>query len=404
MYNFKLRLALIKFFESGIKTKFHKNIGLEVEHFILHANSLEAVPYNGPKGVKYIVQELMKFYQDSEPLLDEDLIGFSTGNFNITLEPAAQLEISITPFEDISIIEKIYLNFLNNINSILVPLNYQITSLACQPVSESASLDLIPKKRYQFMDKYFKSVGTGGIEMMRGTCSTQISIDFFSEQDFRYKIQAAYLLTPVFKLISNNATHFEGNSLNTFLKRMDIWNRTDPIRCQPPLKVFSNNFGFKDYADCLCKIPPIFYISKNGKPKYTGKVTAKELFFYIEPTKNDILHIISIAFPDVRLKNYIEIRGADSMPHEYVLAYCALIKGLLYPNNVLKWCQDFIHSNKITYKILNDTQINLIKHGWRGTIYGISAYKFVKEIIALALSNLPLNEQNYLEILTMDIK
>ena len=144
----------------------------------------------------------MKFYPDSKPIVDEDIIGFLTKNFSITLEPAAQIEISINPYEEIETIEKIYKKFLDNLNNILNNFDYKIVYLSCQPKSNINNIKLIPKKRFDILEKYYKKIGTNGIEMMKGTCSVQVSIDYFSEEDFRKKIQVAYFLTPFFKIQS----------------------------------------------------------------------------------------------------------------------------------------------------------------------------------------------------------
>ena len=386
------------YFSSGTKKEKKKKLGIEVEHFIVYSDSLQAVSYYGEYGVKYILEQLMKIYESPKPIFDEDLIGFLANDFSITLEPSAQIEISVNPFESIEKIEFIYKKFLETIQRVLKKINCIILPVGVQPFSTVKSLSLIPKKRYRFMENYFENIDDSkGIYMMKGTCSTQVSIDYFSENDFRRKFQAAYLFTPVFGLITNNSEYFEGKKLKTFLKRAQIYDNTDPIRCSAPKKIFSLDFGFKDYAKYLSKVPPIFVENTNGKHVYTGKQIAEDIFKGRKVNNNNILHMISIVFPDVRLKNYIEIRGADSMPLSGITAYCALIKGLIYSENALNWCQNFIKENEITVENLNETKKNLIDLGWEGEIYNISAKKFVEEVIKLADCGLKPKEKKYLD-------
>lgn len=392
----KLKNELCDFFENCIKNSNKKLLGLEVEHFIVDKRTNKAISYYGDKGVKYILQKLRTLYPNARPIVDQDIIGFSAKEFTITLEPAAQIEISINPYECISEIENIYNSFLNNINSILDGLEYKIITLSCQPVSKVNNIKIIPKKRYHMMDQYFKSLGTKGIEMMKGTCSAQVSIDYFSEDDFRKKIQVAYFLTPLFKLISNNANYFQGKKITGFLKRSEIWGYTDEIRCDMPPDIFSENFGFPNYADYLCKIPLIFQV-KNNELIESGNKTANEIFKNQTITQNDILHIISMTFPDIRVKTYLEIRGADCMPFKYILGYCALIKGIFYSDSNLDIFMDMIKKYNIDKNTIELTQNNLMKYGWKGKICNISIKNFAGQVVELAKNSISRNEIKYLD-------
>lgn len=377
-------------------------VGIEIEHFIVHRETMEAVSYYGTNGVKVILEKLMNFYPGSKPILDEDIVGFYAENFNITLEPAAQFEISINPYEDIEVIEKIYKTFLNNISYILNDFGYKIITLSCHPKSKIKNIKMIPKKRYEFMDRYFKRIGTNGIEMMKGTCSVQASIDYFSEEDFRKKMQVAYFLTPLLKLISNNSNSFQGNSFNSFLKRTEIYNNTDPARCGILPHVFSRDYKFKDYAEYLCNIPLIFY--KKGNEFYETDQPASKIFDGQKLTEDEILHVISLVFPDVRLKKYLEIRAADLMPIDYILGYCVLIKGIFYSNNILDCLYNLIKEFKFDNKKFNDTQDDIIKLGWSAKICGVSPSKFANKILELVKKETNKNELKYLDYISLIIK
>ena len=392
-----LKNQLVDFFKSGIKTKKQKLIGVEIEHFIVDNKTCEAVSYYGSSGVKTILENLMKFYPDSRPILDEDIIGFLTKEFSVTLEPAAQIEISINPYEEIETIENIYKKFLDNLNNILNNFGYKIVYLSCQPKSNINNIKLIPKKRFDILEKYYKKIGTNGIEMMKGTCSVQVSIDYFSEEDFRKKIQVAYFLTPFFKLISNNSNYYQNKYFSTFLKRTEIYNNTDPKRCGIPPDIFSENYEFKNYAEYLYNIPIIYY-KKDNKYYETDK-NFGEFFENKKITENEIWHIASIVYPDVRLKKYLEIRGADLMPFEYTLGYCTLIKNIFYSENILDIFYNMIKKYEINNKKINDVQNNIIKNGWNAKIYDIPAKIFARNIIELLQKTIINKELKYLNLL-----
>ena len=392
----------VDFFKSGIKSDKKKLIGIEIEHFIVHKDTNEAVSYYETNGVKTILSDLMKYYSDSTPIIDEDIIGFRTKEFNITLEPAAQFEISINPYEDIEKIENIYKDFLDNLNSILNKYSYKISFSSCQPQSHIDNIKIIPKKRYELMERYFKKINSNGIHMMKGTCSLQVSIDYFSEDDFRKKIQVAYFLTPFFKLISNNSHYYQGMHFDSFLKRTQIYNDTDHKRCGIPPNIFSENYGFKDYAEYLCTVPMIFYKKDNNY--YETDKTFKELFNDKNIDNDVTLHMISIVFPDVRLKKYIEIRGADLIPIKYILGYCALIKGIFYSEENLDIFYNMIRKFEIDNNKIKEIEKNIIKFGWHDKIYGIPFEKFAEKIIELTKKNLNDKDSKYFESIMSIVK
>ena len=390
-----LKEKLIQYFTDGEKPSGKRNIGAEIEHFIIRTDTCEPVRYGGEKGVRTVLEKLMRLYPNAEATVGEDLLGFTTDEFAITLEPAAQLEISIAKTEHIGYVESVYSGFRQKLGRILTELGYAALNTGCRPVGNVREIPLIPKERYRLMDKHFSETGTGGIEMMRGTCSLQVSVDYFSEEDFRRKIQAAYFYTPLFKLLCDNSAHFSDKPLIACLKRTDIWNRTDNTRCGVPPDIFADNYGFSDYAEFLCNMPPIFVI-KDGENVPTGNMTAGEIFTGTEPAKEDIEHIISMAFPDVRLKRYIEIRGADSVPQKYMLAYCALIKGLIYSEEALDHAQYHIRSNRMNEMTVRRTESELMQNGWDGCIYDEPARIFAETVINMAGNSLSADERRYL--------
>ncbi len=388
--------AFTEYFRKGIKRVPRPWLGVEIEHFILRRDTGEAVPYAGPGGVREILRSLMTLYPGATALPGEDLFGFSGPEFVITLEPAAQLEISIAATESVAHIREVYSGFLRNLREVLASLEYEALTVGCQPVSRVEELTLIPKERYRLMDGHFAWTGTGGREMMRGTASVQVSIDFFSEDDFRQKMQAAYFFSPVLKLLANHATAFEGNPLTCHLKRTDIWNRVDPSRCGIVPEVFKSDFGFADYAAFLGKMPPIF-LPVNGENRYTGFQTVAEIYGEEPLEEEALVHILSMAFPDVRLKRYLELRMADSMPEVFMLAYSALIKGALYSREGLTLAQESIRAGRITEYDLQVAESNLMAQGWEATIYGKPIREMATALLALAERNLPVEERAFLE-------
>lgn len=388
--------TLEAYFRAGIKSSYHQKIGVEVEHFILNEQTGEALPYAGPGGVMEILKALMALYPGAKATGGDHLLGFEVPEFNITLEPAAQLEISIAYMESVTEIEYIYLTFREKLDAVCRAFHACVRTCGTQPVSRVDDLQLIPKERYALMDRYFTEAGTDGREMMRGTCSTQVSIDYFSEEDFRRKIQAAYYFTPLLKLLSDNSPVFQGVRTQGYLKRNDIWDRTDNRRCGVVPGIFAEDYSFADYAAFLAAMPVIF-TEKDGLMNYTGLQSTADVYAGQAPDREETMHIISMAFPDVRLKQYLEIRAADAMPARYIPAYCALIKGLLYSEEVLDRVQGSIREHQMTEDTVRETQRQLMARGWDGEIYGRKAADFAAKAIGLAGQNLDDRERKVLE-------
>ncbi|BAL84559.1 putative glutamate-cysteine ligase (plasmid) [Selenomonas ruminantium subsp. lactilytica TAM6421] len=387
--------ALVNHFRQGIKHNTLPRLGVELEHFIVCHDTKNAVSYYGEGGVREILLGLMSHYPHAIALEEADLLGFSTDEFVITLEPASQLEISIFPMTSISRISLVYDDLCKNLNTELLPYGYEFMTVGCQPTSHVDDLPMIPKERYLLMDKYFVGTGNGGREMMRGTASLQVSIDYFSEDDFRRKIQAAYYYSPILKMLTDSSRTFEGKTLKSFLKRTDIWRRVDKARTGIVPNIFKVDYCFSDYADYIGTVPPIFVLE--GKTyRYTGDRTTESLYEKKPMTEKALSHILSMAFPDVRLKNYLELRMADSVSSYLMLAYCALLKGLLYSDEGLSFAADGIRKNNLTEKDILVAEDNLMTKGYDAIVYGQPLRKIATNMLSIAEGILTQEERDFL--------
>lgn len=387
--------SLIEYFEQGIKQKGDAMLGVEAEHFIVRKEDGLAVSYYGEGGIRQILEDLMAEIPDSTALPGDELLGFTTPEYSITLEPAAQLEISIIKLDRIAEIEKIYDEFREHLLKVIGKYNYTAVTAGCQPVSPVRTLRLIPKERYDLMDRHFEKTGTGGIQMMRGTASLQVSVDYSSEEDFRKKVQAAYYFGPYLKLLCDNAEVFQGEKTGNKLMRTDIWRRVDPSRCGILPNVFSESYGFGDYADFIGKAAPIF-LPDGHDAVPTGSRTVAQIYEDHSPDHEEIVHFLSMVFPDVRLKQYLEIRFADMVPQPYVGAYAALIKGLLYSEEAIEYAQSRIRTGSLQEKDIFEAENAIMRDGWDSIVYGKPVRDGAKEMLRIAERSLPENEKSYL--------
>lgn len=386
------------YFRRGCKDARQNSVGIEIEHFVIHPETKETISYYGDKGIGQVLLALAKAYPGCRLISGEggkSCLGFATEKFIITLEPAAQVEISIQPQAEISAIEQIYKEFCDALKQTLDSFGYTYVTEGYQPVSLVENLEIIPKERYKIMNRHFQSTGTMGKNMMRGTGSVQVAVDYHSEEDFRKKIQLAYVMMPIFKLLMDHTPHFEGRDNHQMLKRTEIWNNVDPDRSGIIPDVLKANYGFQDYARYLWNATPIF-LPIDGKDTAVGMTATAELFTSRVLDEPMIEHIISMFFPDVRLKQYIEIRGADSTGPARVFAYAALIKGLLYSDSFTEDVQRFICERHLQIADIKAAEASLMEKGWQGELYGAPALAIVQNVLECGKQALSVKEQSYL--------
>lgn len=373
--------VLTTYIADGSKGCNSNAVGVELEHFVIDKNG-DCVPYIN--GVENIIEQLAQNFP-KHVYSEGFLIGLSCDKYNITLEPGAQIEISIKPTENICEIENIYGEFLSVINPILDKYSYRLTTLGYMPKSKAKDISLIPKKRYEYMNKYFKSVGTRGINMMRGTASAQVSIDFADEKDCVQKFKKANIISPILSLICDNAPVFEGKPFLGNTLRTYIWNDVDNDRCGIVPTVLDSDFSFKKYAEYIYNSPAILTV--NGDDiEFTADKKICDIYKDTPIDESIAEHLLSMFFPDVRLKKYIEIRPADSMPIKYVLAYATLIKGI--------FMSDF--SPDVSLSDITQAKNNIILKGYNAEVYGTDAHTLAMKLCSAAYNALDSSDREYL--------
>lgn len=376
--------AFVDYFKKAESNKKDHKIGVEFEHFVVHKD-LSAVSYYKNQGIEELLKEMVK--NKWQPIYEgEHLVALNNNQAAITIEPGGQLEISINPFAKIEAIEKIYLSFLADIIPILDNWEQKLLAIGYQPKDSIEDIPLLPKKRYKYMYKYFADKGQYAHNMMKGTASLQLSIDYVNEKDYIKKMRSAFFLTPLIYYLFDNTPFFESEIADQASMRAKIWNGCDPDRSGIINNIFEKEFAYSDYAKYLLNMPPIL-AKKDGELVFTGNKLLKEVM--LSDKKEEIEHFLSMAFPDVRTKKYIEIRAADALPYPYNFAFIALLKGLFCPkNNVAELYKLSLQYNQKEFlefktKIINDKENK-------------ERERLIKELISMAESSLPQAEKKYL--------
>jgi glutamate--cysteine ligase len=335
---------LVSWFEAGSKPKERWRIGTEHEKFGFHRADLSPVAYEGARGVRKLL-EGMEGLLGWEPIMDGDaVIGLvdATGGGAISLEPGGQFELSGAPLETLHHTCRETHAHLAQVKEIAEPLGIGFVGLGASPVWTRSETPRMPKSRYNIMANYMPKVGGKGLDMMFRTSTVQVNLDYASEADMRQKMRVSLALQPVATALFASSPFLEGKPNGFLSYRSEVWRDTDGDRTGMLPFVFDEGFGFADYVDWALDIPMYFIKRGDGYHDATD-VTFRQFLEGalsnrmpgVVPEIGDWANHLGTLFPEVRLKRYIEQRGADAGPWRRLLALPAFWVGLLYDEGVL---------------------------------------------------------------------
>ena len=332
------RDELVAWIAQGVKPKSQFRIGTEHEKFAFTLEGHRPVPYEGRRGIRALL-EGMQHLLGWEPIMEgPNIIGLFdvTGGGAISLEPGGQFELSGAQVETVHQTSRELMAHLAQVREVAQPLHIGFLGIGMTPNWTRAEMPRMPKGRYKIMTAYMPKVGTLGLDMMYRTCTVQTNLDFSSEADMVKKLRVSLALQPVATALFANSPFTEGKP-NGFLSfRAEIWRDTDNARTGMLPWAFEPGMGFERWVDYALDVPMYFvkhgdeYVDVAGqsfRDLMAGKLPGMP---GARATISDWSNHISTIFPEVRLKRYLEMRGADSGPLPNLLALPALWVGILY--------------------------------------------------------------------------
>ncbi len=335
------KAELTAFLEAGCKPADQWRIGTEHEKFPYRLDNLMPLPYEGEKGIRAVLDGFTKFGWN--PVLENGNVIAMTkdGGGSISLEPAGQVELSGAPLANIHETCGEVTGHLQQCRAIAGELGIGFLGLGFHPKWPTADMPWMPKGRYKIMRDYMPKVGGHGLEMMKSSCTVQVNLDFDSEADMIKKFRVSLALQPIATALFANSPFKEGKPTGHLAYRSYVWTDVDPDRSGMLPFVFEDGFGFERYVDYVLDVPMYFvyrdgtYIDASGqsfRDFMDGKLAALP---GEKPTIKDWEDHMSTAFPEVRLKTFLEMRGTDGGPWARLCALPALWVGLLYDSQAL---------------------------------------------------------------------
>ena len=378
----------------GCKPRDAWRIGAEHEKFGFRLGTAEPVPYEG-RGIHALLEGLQRF--GWEGVFEENrhgrmLIGLERNGANVSLEPGGQFELSGAPLEDLHQICQETGGHLQEVKTVADELGVGFLGLGFSPLWRRDEVPVMPKARYDIMRAYMPKRGALGLDMMLRTCTVQANLDFSSEADMVLKFRTSLALQPVATALFANSPFTEGRPNGFLSARANVWTDTDPDRTGMLDFVFAEGFGFEAYARYATRVP-MYFVKRDGRyVDLSGRSFEQFMAGDLpdlpgeRPTRKDWADHLTTIFPEVRLKTYLEMRGADSGPWSRICALPALWTGVLYDDAALHAAWDLCKHWTVDDHVR--LRADAARMGLRAEVAGRSLQDVAKDLLAIARQGL----------------
>jgi glutamate--cysteine ligase len=385
---------LVTWFEKGCKERSAFRLGTEHEKVPFYVADTAPVPYHGPVARQGGIRDLLEALQARlgwEPISDgAALIGLAAPDAGaaISLEPGGQFELSGAPLRNVHEVAAEFDAHLAAVHAVAGPLGIDFLSLGMQPKWPRPAIPVMPKQRYAIMAAYMPKVGTLGLDMMFRTATVQVNLDFASEADMVKKLRVGLALQPIVTAMFANSPFTDGKPNGFLSMRSEIWRDTDAARTGMLNFAFQDGMGFERYVDYALDVP--MYFVKRGEhyhdvsgASFRDLLAGKLVQLPGEhATISDWANHLSTIFPEVRLKRFLEMRGADMGSRDHVLASPALWAGLFYDETSLDGAWQLVKgwSEAQRAKLRNDVPSLALK----AEVAGRKVKVIAEDVLALA--------------------
>ena len=408
------RAELVAHLEAGCKPPPEWRIGTEHEKFGYRLADLEPLPYDGAASIHAMLAGLRDRYGWRPVEEAGKLIGLEKDGANVSLEPGGQLELSGAPVRTIHETCDEARDHLHEVKAVAAEIGAGFIGLGAAPEWRESQMPVMPKGRYALMTRYMRQVGSHGTQMMYRTCTVQVNLDFASEADMVQKFRTSLALQPVATALFANSPFFEGKVNGWQSWRARIWQDTDPDRTGMLPFVFEKGMGFERYVDYALDVP-MYFVYRDGR--YIDALGQSFRDFLggrlpalpgERPTLSDWADHLTTIFPEVRLKKFMEMRGADGGSLRRICALSAFWVGLLYDRASLDAASD-VHRGW-TAEERDALRRDAGRLGLRAEIRGRPLRELASEVLAIAeaglkararpgADGLPADEAPFLDVL-----
>lgn len=333
---------LVEWLEVGVKPKADWRVGTEHEKFVFRWSDKRRVGYEGPDGIGALLNAIADRFGWDKIQEAGNTVALTRDGCNITLEPGGQFELSGAPLETLHQTCSEANAHLKEAQAVCDDLGLGMLGVGFDPVWRREDVSWMPKGRYKVMSAYMPKVGSRGLDMMTRTCTIQSNLDFGSEADMVEKFRVSLALQPLATALFANSPFVEGKPTGRLSERSFVWTDTDPDRCGMLDFVFEDGFGFERYCDYLLDTPMYFAYRDGEYVDVAGESFREFMAGRLPQLPGETPHMgdwadhVTTSFPEVRLKRFLEMRGADGGPWSSICALSAFWVGILYDDAAQK--------------------------------------------------------------------
>jgi len=383
--------ALIGYFSNSAKPPSEFRVGTEHEKFgILHATHAP-LPYEGPQGIETILNAIISVTRPGEPVWtpvaeNGRTVGlYCTDGSSITLEPGGQIELSGAPVRTIHETRREVDQHLELLRRVCLPLGVGFIGIGFHPTARWTDMPVVPRARYQLLEQHLMRAGRRGLDMMKRTCTIQANLDYADEADMVAAFRTALAVSPLVSALFANGAFKEGVPSGVASERLFTWLDTDPARCGYPAAVFEDGFGFERWVEHVLDVPMLFV--RRNSVHHTAAGASFRQFLQrglgeFRATLRDFTDHLTTVYTEVRLKGYLEVRGADCGPWSRLCALPALWKGVLYDHVARDAAMTLMETP--TAADLALLQSAVARHGFAARYRGRSVLVLARELIGIA--------------------
>ena len=388
---------LAEYIAAGCKPKSEYRIGTEHEKFGFQAADFRPPPYE-PNGIRAVLEGLAAADPAGWEVIAEHAapIGLKGQGLHrkasVSLEPAGQFELSGAPLPDLHGTNAELARHIAALHAVAAPLGIGFAPLGHHPTMGRADMPWMPKGRYAIMRRYMPLVGQLGLDMMQRTCTVQVNLDYSSEADMARKLRVSLALQPVATALFANSPFIDGKPSGFLSSRARVWTDTDASRSGMPAVMFEEGFGFERYVEWLLDVP-MYFVERDSVYQDVAGESFREYMAGRRPhigggraTMGDFADHMTTAFTDVRLKQFLEMRGSDAGRPDMMVAQSALWVGLLYDDAALTAADALVRRAPwADYQVLRGEVPRLALNAtWaRGTVRDLA-----REVVAIARDGL----------------
>jgi len=384
---------LVAHFESGVKPDSSTwRIGTEHEKFAFYRDTLGPVPYEGERGIGALLENLAARFGWERVVEDGSVIALKQGKASITLEPGGQFELSGAPLEHLHQTCTETGAHLAQLREVAGAMGIAFLGLGFSPKWSLEDTPIMPKGRYKIMRAYMAKVGRLGRQMMFRSCTVQTNLDFGSEADMVKKFRVGIALQPIATALFANSPFAEGRTNGFLSYRAHVWTDTDPDRTGMLPFVFEDGMSFERYADYALDVP-MYFVKRDGKyldasgQSFRAFMDGKlQVLPGERPTIHDWEDHLTTIFPEVRLKTYLEMRGADAGPWSRLCALPAFWAGIYYCDAALEAAWSLVKSWSAEDRESLRRAVPVL--GLRAPVRGATAQDIAQAAVAIARQGL----------------